>query len=143
MIGAQTRLNIAVLLDFQKKDKQTIENLYKRKLLKKRKVLTYADYVGKSEADIEDMFEPGFYLELVNRAFGSSVALADLPKNSPRILRRLEHHLKGKPLPKKANFNHYAPARYFASNIGSVAGGLSEQELDRFEQAFKTINGLL
>ncbi len=143
LIGAQTRLKMAVLLDFQKKDKQTLENLYKRKLLKKQKVLTYADYVGKSEADIEDMFEPNFYLELVNGTFGSSVALADLPKNPPRILRRLERHIKDNPLPKNAKFNHYAPARYFASEVGALVARLSEQELDRFEQAFKALNGLL
>lgn len=143
LIGAQTRLNVAVLLDFQKKDKQTLENLYKRKLLKKRKVLTYADYVGKGEADIEDMFEPDFYLELVNGAFGSSFAVADLPKNPPRILRRIENHVKGNPLPRNAKFNHYAPARYFASNIGSFVDRLSEEELNRFEQAFNALNGLL
>ena len=45
LIGAQEHLNVAVLIDFQKKDQQSVENLYKRKLLNKRKVLTYADYV--------------------------------------------------------------------------------------------------
>ena len=38
LIGANTNLNLAVLIDFQKKDKQKIENLYKTKLLKQNQV---------------------------------------------------------------------------------------------------------
>ena len=67
LIGAQTSLNIAVLIDFQRRDRQRIENLYKGKLLRKRQVMTYADFTGSSEADIEDMFDPDFYVRLVNR----------------------------------------------------------------------------
>ena len=143
LIGAQTHLNVAVLIDFQKKDQQNIENLYKRKLLKKQRVLTYADYVEKDEADVEDLFNPQFYMKLVNGAFGSSVVLQDLPKRHPRILRRLEQYLKKKPLPNNTNFNHYRPARYFSDNIGSLAAELSGPELDRFEHVFKALNALL
>ena len=143
LIGAQTNPNIAALIDYQKKDQQTIENLYKRKLLKKKNVLTFADYVGEKEADIEDMFGPTFYLKLVNGSFGASIALSDLPDNHPRILRRLEQHLATAPLPDGATFNHYRPARYFAENIGSLVAQLTDQELDRFEQAFETLNALL
>ena len=143
LIGAQEHLNVAVLIDFQKKDQQSVENLYKRKLLNKRKVLTYADYVGSNEADIEDMFSPDFYLKLVNGAFGSSVGLTDLAGGHPRILHRLEEYLESNPLPNNAIFNHYRPARYFSDNIGSLADDLSDQELDRFEQAFVALNALL
>ena len=143
MIGAPEHLNVAVLLDFQKKDRQSIENLYKRKLLKKRKVLTYADYAGSNEADIEDMFSPDFYLKLVNGAFGSSVDLTDLTGKYPRILRRLEEYLENNSLPNSAIFNHYRPARYFSDNIDSLADDLPDQELNRFKQAFEALNGLL
>ena len=43
LLGANTNLNIAVLIDYQKKDQQKIENLYKTKLLKQNQVLTYAE----------------------------------------------------------------------------------------------------
>ena len=143
LIGARTNLNVAVLIDYQKKDQQTIENLYKRRLLKKKNVLTFADYTGNKEADIEDMFGPEFYLRLVNESFGTSITLNDLPSNHPRILRRVEQHLAKAPLPDDATFNHYRPARYFAENIGSLVAQLADQELDRFEQAFKALNALL
>ena len=143
LIGAQTNLHLAVLIDYQKKDQQKIEDLYKRKLLNKKNVRTYADYVQGTEADIEDMFEPEFYLKLVNGAFGASISLTDLSSNHPRIIRRLEEYLKSKPLPNDEIFNHYRPARYFSTNSGSLAEELSEEELDRFEQAFKYLNALL
>ena len=143
LIGAQTNLNVAVLIDYQKRDQQNIENLYKKKLLHKNHVLTYADFVAGEEADIEDMFNPEFYLKLVNHTFGSSVGVADLPAGHPRILCRLEQYLKENPLPNDTIFNHYRPARYFTDSIDSLADELSEQELNRFQQAFDALNKLL
>ena len=143
LIGAQSDLNVAVLMDFHKKHRQSIENLYKNKLLKQRKVLTYAEYVEGHEADIEDMFGPELYLQLVNGAFGSSIGLTDLTDDRPRILARLERYLKRNPLPDNATFNHYRPARYLVENIGSLEPNLDEAALDRFQRAFDALNELL
>ena len=90
LIGAQTNLNVAVLIDYQKKDQQSIENLYKKKLLNSKNVFTYADFLFGNEADIEDMFEAEFYLLLVNSAFNSTITVTELPGKHPRILRRIE-----------------------------------------------------
>ena len=143
LIGAQSNLNLAVLIDCQKKDQQKIEDLYKRKLLRKKKVHTYAEYLQQSEADIEDFFEPELYLELVNGAYDTSIDLIDLSDHHPRILRRLEEYLEGNPLQNDATFNHYRPARYLSENIGSLEDKLSEQVLGRFEEAFRSLNALL
>ena len=143
LIGAQTKLNVAILIDYQKTDRQTIENLYKRKLLKKQSVLTYADYVDADEADIEDMFTVDFYLDLVNGEYGSSIALGATLSSHPRILYRLERHIEEHSLPHGAKFNHYRPARYFSENVSKLSDRLSEIELSRFEQAFKDLNALL
>ena len=143
LIGARSNLNVAVLIDFQKKDQQFVENLYKSKLLKKQNVLTFADYVEGSEADIEDMFDPELYLKLVNSEFNSSLGLNDLPMTRPRILQRLEQHLESTPLSGGVPFNHYRPARYCSENIGSLGAELSDATLDRFQQAFDDLNQLL
>ena len=143
LIGARTNLNVAVLIDFQKKDQQTIENLYKGKLLKKKQVLTFADFTSASEADIEDMFDPEFYLKLVNGEFGVSLKLGQLSSTHPKILQRLEKRLEKHPLPKKAQFNHYRPARYLSENSGSIEPDLAGETLDRFQRAFDALNQLL
>ena len=143
LIGAQTNLNIAVLIDYQKRDKQKIEKLYKEKLLNKKQVLTYADFVKNKEADIEDMFDPDFYLELVNSEFNVSVAESNLPNVSPRIIRRLEKYFEDNPLPNNVKFNHYRPALYFSKNVQSLESALADSQLDRFQEAFDDLNKLL
>ena len=143
LIGARTNLNVAVLIDFQKKDQQFVENLYKSKLLKKQNVLTFADYIVGSEADIEDMFDPELYLKLVNSEFNSSLGLSDLPMTHPRILNRLEQHLESTPLSGGVPFNHYRPARYFSENTGLLGAELSDETLDRFQKAFDELKSAL
>lgn len=148
LIGAQSQLNVAVLIDFQKRDRQKIENLYKKKLLKKNQVLTYADFVTSTEADIteadiEDMFDVEFYLQLVNDTFEICLTAGNLPEGPPRIVKRIEQYLPDNLLPNGKTFNHYRPARYFHMNIESLKSKLDEPQLDRFQKAFDVLNALL
>ena len=143
LIGAQCGLNVAVLVDYHTRDEQKIENLYKSRLLRRQKVLTFAEYVDQNEADIEDMFEPRFYLDLVNSEFGSAITLDQLDSSKPRILRRIEAWLKNSSMPNNASFNHYRPARYFSENSASLGQELDEASLARFQRAFDALNKLL
>ena len=142
LIGAQTNLNVAVLIDYQKRDEQRIENLYKKKLLEAKRVFTYANFVSANEADIEDMFHDDFYLKLVNSEFGLSISLTNLPSGNPRILRRLKQYFQENPLPNGEKFNHYRPARYFSENLKSLESELTEPQLNRFRKAFEALNKL-
>lgn len=146
LIGAQKGLNVAVLIDYQKKDKQTIDNLYKKKLLEKKRVVTFAEIVGAVEADIEDMFSPAFYLQLVNSAYEKHLAKPitedDLTSRAPRITVSLEQYFAEHPM-NGNSYNHYAPARYFAENSAELVKKLDSTTFDRFEAAFKRVNGLL
>lgn len=147
LIGAQKGLNIVTLIDFQKQHRQMVENLYKRKLLNRKHVLTFADFTGKAESDIEDMFERDFYLQLVNSEYAKQVtkpvSLADLNETHPRILFSLDAFFKAHPLKGAVTFDHYRPARYFVENSCSLSKQLSPGTFDRFEAAFKNLNGLL
>ena len=146
LIGAQKSLRVATLIDFQKTSAQMVENLYKRKLLTRKHVLTFADFTGKTEADIEDMFEPDFYLKLVNEEYKTQLAtplsLAALNTHYPRILVSIEEFLSKNPLT-PGLFSHYRPARYFTEHIVSLSEELSPFTVDRFEQAFKALNKLI
>jgi predicted ATP-dependent endonuclease of OLD family len=141
LIGAQTKLTVATLIDFQRIDQQTIENLYKKKLLDKNHVLTFAQFTATREADIEDMFDEGFYLDLVNDEYKPTkrIASKDLKSKAPRILVRLEEFFEANPLPSK--FNHYRPARYFTENVAKLT--VPDATLAKFEAAFKAVNALL
>jgi len=147
LLGSQKGMKVATLIDIQKKHKQMIENLYKKKLLKQKNVLTFADFTSKSESDIEDMFEIDFYLELVNSEYSSlletPISESMLKLKSPRIIIRIEDYLKKHPLKESAQFSHFRPARYFVENVSSLQDKISEKTLGRFESAFKALNKLL
>ena len=59
------------------------------RLLAKRNVRTFAEFTGTAEADIEDMFDRQFYLDLVNAEYVAElqkpITLGDLGRH-PRIL---------------------------------------------------------
>jgi predicted ATPase len=144
LIGAQTNLNIAMLLDSLMSNQQRIDNLIYKKLVKSKQVLTYDNFIASSSyADVEDMFNPRFYINLVNKEYKSSLKLSDLPKSPPRITERIESHLKHHPLPHNARFNHYRPARLFNTNIQSLRNQITKKVLDRWQSAFNELNALL
>ena len=147
LIGSQSRMNVATLIDIQHSDRQKIENLYKKKLLKKKHVLTFADFTGLDEADIEDMFDLGFYLRLVNEEYATAlpkkITKTSLKSKAKRIVVRIEQFVKDNPLKGGVSFNHYRPARYFASNIKDLRSSIPDATLERFEQAFAAVNSLL
>jgi hypothetical protein len=139
-------MNIATLLDIQEKDRGQIEDLYKKKLLKKKQVATYAEFVAQNEADVEDMFERDFYVSLVNGEFAKQLKKpidhAALNAKSPRVLPAIEAWLGANPL-KSGVFGHYRPARYFSENAATLWSQVSDATKDRFEAAFKHLNALL
>lgn len=147
LLGAKHGLKVATLIDFQKRDQQSIENLYKQKLLERSNVLTYADFVEQPEADVEDMFEVPFYLKLVSSEYKKSLDKElkekDLKSRSPRVVVRLDQYFSESPLDSGAKFNHYRPARYFAENSEKLKKTIATDTLDRFEKAFKQLNSLL
>ncbi len=146
LLAPQKGINVATLLDIQNSDRAQIEDLYKKKLLTKKQVTTYGDFVGKNEADVEDMFERDFYVNLVNAEFAKQlkkpISASSLNNKQPRILRAIEAHLADSPL-KSGAFGHYRPARYFAENATTLWPKVSDATKDRFEAAFKHLNALL
>lgn len=147
LLGSQKGLKVATLIDIQKKDIQSIENLYKKRLLDKSHVLTFGDFSGKSESDIEDMFDDTFYLDIVNEEYKNQltkkIKLADLNNNIPRIIVRIEQYLEANPLKGGIKFNHFRPARYFNENLLKLSANISDETKKKFENAFLALNNIL
>lgn len=146
LLAPQKGMNVATLLDIQKSDRALIEDLYKKKLLKKKQVATYGDFAGKIEADVEDMFERDFYVSLMNAEYAKElrtpINIAELNAKEPRTLRAIETWLEANPL-KSGTFSHYRPARHFLENAAALWPQVSAVTKDRFEAAFKHLNALL
>lgn len=146
LLAPQKGMNVATLLDIQNQDRPLIEDLYKKKLLKKKQVLTYADFSNQNEADIEDIFERDFYVKIVNHEFTNEMSVpldaTKLSKNQPRTLLAIEAYFKDHPF-KTGRFGHYRPARYFSEKIDALWPNISNVTKDQFENMFKQLNDLL
>ena len=150
IIKSQEDVNAIALLDAQKQQQQAIDNLRKHPKLDEKHVLTYAAFLGDDckEADVEDLFERSFYLNLVNEAckddLPSPIEMSDINSNIPRIVASIGNYLKKNPLQDgETNYDHYKPARYFHQNIDTLWGKLPDPTKDKFEKMFKQLNQLL
>ena len=132
-----------MLIDYQNKNRQVIENLYKRRLLDRSHVVTYADFATSDEEDVEDMVDPDFYLSVVNDVYGPSISESDISFGNPRIVRCIEKYFSDNPLASGKGFNHYKLAKYLAENMDWLESRLSDTVVRRFQQAFDRINRLL
>lgn len=145
LLGSQKGMNVAALLDVTRKDRQVINRIYERKLLAKRNVLTYANFLERNEADVEDLFDRQFYIHLVNEEFKEDLLSrieANSLKPSHRVIPALEQYLK-KCKQLKVPFNHYRPARFFMENAASLWSEVSEDTKNRVAKMFEEVNRLL
>lgn len=110
------KLNLAVLTDFSKSDKRKLDSLTQNRILEGERLLTFATLLGQEEADIEDVFSPTLYLDIVNSSFGLTgknritvQKLAEHGGGSPRLLKQVEACFKLLP-PSYPEFDHFIPA---------------------------------
>ena len=146
LLAPQHGINVAVLVDSGREHRERIEDLYKKKLMHKRNVRTYADYLDRRDADVEDMFSREFYVGLVNREFEKQltqpISPAQLNANEPRTVKAIEAHLEERPM-REGRFSHYRPARYFSERAGELWDEVPEETKTRFENMFRDLNGIL
>lgn len=143
-------INVAVLSDIANGDKTKLENLKKAKILKAGHFYTCADFVSQSEADVEDLFEPNLFVDLLNGAYKPptanlvTIASLDAAGPTPRIVKKAEALFKLMPAP-VAEFDHFGPSRWLLENpcVLDANTPAINTTLDRFEAVFKAFNALL
>lgn len=133
LLGAQ--LNVGVILDVASGGNQKIASLVEKGIIGGERLLPLTRITNTPEADIEDLFDVDFYLELVRASGAAKVSKADL-KSKGRIVKRLEA-VTGE------RFDHYRPARFFLEHQVELLPKLSRDTLDRFEALFTHANALL
>ncbi|MEX2376078.1 MAG: AAA family ATPase [Dehalococcoidia bacterium] len=131
-----THLDLTVLIDATKSGNQKLQRLRDHGLLEANRLISIAMVTGGAEADVEDLFDPGDYLGLYNRAFEGKVNLGDLHGNDP-IVRQLARRAG------VDRFDHGLPADVLLRHRDEILPQLTESTLDRFESLFERINGTL
>lgn len=145
LFGAN-RLNVAVLTDSSADNEATIRQLRQAGKLYSGGLVQIGDAVGRDEADVEDLLEPRFYIELVNTAYQgllheSPLTVADLPDDK-RLVRRVERAFEDRGI-NNGNLNHFSPAGALLRKSGGRGRKPGKTVLDRAERLFQKINVLL
>ncbi len=132
LLGAQ--VHVVALHDSPASGVQRLEDLVKKGVIDTSQLVPLADFVVGKEADIEDLFDLDWYLDLLDKSGIVSLKLADLKRKGGRHLARIEDVT--------GEFSHYAPARHLASEP-NLAEQLSGDAIARWENLVVHLNGLL
>lgn len=145
LLGAN-RLNVAVLVDSSTKDTGAVRRLRDNGQLARNGLVEISEFTGGGDADIEDLFDRGFYLQLVNRAYASElsqpVTEADLTPGDPRVVRAIEAYFRQHGVA-NGKFNHYRPAAVLLREQATLAPAISSNTIGRADRLFTRLNGLL
>lgn len=134
-----SKLSIFCLLDSftDQKSQAKFDSLTIQKIISDKNIKFFHDYLdNRKKADIEDMFTVDEYIQLFNISLSSThaeIKVDELSTEIEDILSKINKVIK------KSRFNHYLPAKEFASNKDFV-NSLSEATLSRFEAIFKEVN---
>jgi hypothetical protein len=143
-------LNVAVLSDIANGDKTKIENLRKAEILKAGHFYTCADFVDQVEADVEDLFDPDLFVEILNGAYkppGAHLVSKEglmAAAATPRIVKKAEALFKLMPV-EVANFDHFGPSRWLLEHPAVLDADTPavQATLDRAQRLFTTFNKLV
>jgi hypothetical protein len=142
------KLNVAVLTDYERGQKRKMEDLHKSKLLEAERIILATEIAGKEEADIEDFFDPVFFVDLVNRTYNLTGGAHELTvekldaaeTSTQRLVKKAEAYFRV--LPEEIpEYSHYDPSLYLLQHPELWQGGGKpvQDTLTRFEVAFERI----
>ena len=146
LIGSN-QLDLAVLVDSSTKDAEAIGRLQDAGKLAKGALIHMSDITGAPDCDIEDLFEPEFYLDLVNRAYekeldGQPITLSDLPKKPARIVKKIDAVLAKRKVA-GGRLNHFRPANVLLRNQDELLPRIDDETRRRFAELADRVNAVL
>lgn len=128
-------LSIAVLMDVAVGGNQRIAQLAARGLLDSGRLVYLTEITGTTEADIEDLFDAGWYLELLAASKVGRFTKSQL-NGGGRIVKQVEALHGGR-------FDHYQPANHLMRSPGTLLDEIDEDTRTRFQNLFNRLNTLL
>ncbi|HUY10415.1 MAG TPA: AAA family ATPase [Candidatus Dormibacteraeota bacterium] len=131
-------MEVSVLLDGDRtgRDVQRVLAQAEAGLIQREEIVVIADVPGAvSKPDIEDLMEPGEYVDLFNLAFAQNLSEATLPPTKDRVVKRIEaiHGV----------FDHALPAHALTLNTEAFFQRVSATTLERFETLLRLLNATI
>lgn len=145
LLGAN-KLNVAVVVDSSTKDVGAIKRLRDNDQLNRRALVEISEFTSAADADIEDLFESDFYIDLVNQAYTQElvapITAADLNPQDPRIVRQVEAYFRDHGIA-GGQLSHYRPAAVLLRAQATLIPKLTSATLDKAHLFFKRLNELI
>ena len=139
-------VSVAVLMDVTPKNKAKLERLNRNAAITRNNPIKWVEVARVRTADIEDLFEPGFYLKLVNEAYARELAapvtMKAISDADPRIVQRLQAYFEAEGIA-GGRFDPYRPAAYLLQKHSQLRSEISEATIERATSMFERINSLL
>ncbi len=147
---AGNEMHVAVLSDQSTGDKRKLERITQSSILQAGHLYSITDFIDAAEGDLEDLFDPELFVQIVNACYAldDSLALTVDKLNSittmTRIVKRIEALFRLLP-DTMPIFNHFAPASWLIRNPGALEGKSEavERSLASAQRVFDTYNALL
>lgn len=138
-------VNVAILMDVSPKTRARIEAKHGQRDLRNGRV-KMVEVTKIRDADMEDLFEPLFYLKLVNRAYANELhgdlTMKTITGPSPRIVQRIQKFFEKEGIC-GGQFDPYRPASYLLNNHLEFRSEIDESAIETAASMFTRINSLL
>ena len=139
-------VSVAVLMDVTPKNKEKMDLINKNSIIQRNNPVKWVEVQKIRTADIEDIFEPAFYLKLVNESYENElmepVSMKAISAKDPRIALRLEAHFEAENLA-GGHFDSYRPAAWLLENHARLRQEISDDAIERAVSMFQRVNSLL
>ena len=139
-------VSVAVMMDLTPTNREKIEAINKKNEMEGENPVKWVQVTRVRDADIEDLFDPKVYLELVNLSYATyleePLTMKTITDSNPRIVERLKAYFRRTGLAGGV-FDRYVPASYLLENLDNFKGNFTEDTLEKIQALVERINSLI
>ncbi len=139
-------VSVAVMMDLTPTNREKIDAINKKNEMEGENPVKWVQVTRVRDADIEDLFDPKVYLELVNLSYATQLeeplTMRTITDSNPRIVERLKTYFSRTGLAGGV-FDRYVPAAYLLENFDNFKGNFTEDTLEKIEALVERINSLI
>lgn len=138
-------VNLAIMMDVTPKSKARIEEK-NGKIGNNSNPIKMVEVAKMRDADMEDLFDPSFYLELVNQTYSRELphemTMKAISGPNPRIAQRIQKYFEQEGIC-GGRFDTYRPAAYLLQKHLELRPKIDDSMIDRAASMFARVNSLL
>ena len=139
-------VSVAVMMDLTPTNKEKMEAINRKNELEGENPVKWVQVTRIRDADIEDLFEPKIYLQLVNLSYANqldqTLTMRSITESNPRIVERLKVYFAKTGIAGGV-FDRYVPAAYLLENFEDFKTHISEDSVEKAKALVERINSLI